>query len=229
MLNWNYDILDGDNQSFETSSFIGGKPKIPAEIAIPRCSLCNNELTFMFQVEFPPEHDWYGKSLAVFFCTTAFHNRYCIPQFPQVPDLFGANISSEFLRRYGRNFRTIVFDSNQGTLREDYEEKVAFKTLQMRSKNKVDKKAPFILGGSPIWIMGVDETPGTIDGKELTLLLQIKENYRFQITPSAPPQATIMNRYRDDGTYELFAADRIYFWGVKDKSSPLIYISVQAP
>lgn len=229
MLNWNFDIGDGENQSLETNSFVGGKPKLPMDITIPRCSLCNNELTFLFQVDFPLGHDWYGKSMAVFFCTATFHNQYCIPMFPKVPDLFGANISSEFLQRYARNFRTIVFDSEKGVMREDYEEKVAFKILKMRSKNVVDRDVPFSLGGEPIWIMGVDETPSSIDGKELTLLMQIKEDYLFEAIPSAPPQATIMNSHRRDGKYELFAADRIYFWGVKDKSIPLIYISVQAP
>lgn len=229
MLNWNFDIVDGKEQSLEISSFIGGKPKIPIDITIPRCSLCNNELTFLFQVDFPLGHDWYGKSLAVFFCTATFHNQYCIPMFPKVSDLCGANITSEFLKRYSRNFRTIVFDSEKGVVRGDYEEKVKFKTFQIRSKNEIDNEAPFSLGGTPIWIMGVDETPSSIDGKELTLLMQIKEDYWFDITPSAPPQATIMNRYRSDGKYELFAADRIYFWGVKDMSTPLIYISVQAP
>ena len=47
---------------------------------------------------------------------------------------------------------------------------------------------------------------------------------RFQTVPSAPPQATIMGRFRNDSNYQLFASDRIYFWGVKDKSIPYIYL-----
>ena len=46
--------------------------EIPPESVIPKCSMCNNELTFMFQIEFPPEHEWYGKSLAVFFVQSLF-------------------------------------------------------------------------------------------------------------------------------------------------------------
>lgn len=105
MLNWNFDIGDGENQSLETNSFVGGKPKLPMDITIPRCSLCNNELTFLFQVDFPLGHDWYGKSMAVFFCTATFHNQYCIPMFPKVPDLFGANISSEFFAKVCSKFQ----------------------------------------------------------------------------------------------------------------------------
>lgn len=229
MLNWNLKVSGETIQKAEENTYIGGKPKIPPEIVIPKCSMCDNELTFMFQIEFPPEHEWYGKSLAVFFCTKNFHDEYCIPEFPHVPDLYGVEVTSDFLKQYERNFKVIVFDSDKGQIREDYEEKVAYKSLYIASKNCEDLNSDFVLGGEPTWIMGMDETPHSIDGKELTLLLQVKEDYLFQTVPLAPPQVTSMGRPRNDSNYKLFVSDRIYFWGVKDKSIPLVYISVQAP
>ena len=229
MTNWNLEIMDGLKQTEEERSFIGGKPNIPPEIVIPQCSMCNSELTFMFQIEFPMGHSWHGKSLAVFFCTTTFHDEFCIPEFPDVQDLFGVDITADFLRHYARNFRVIVFDTAKGKVRENYEEKVAFKKLRISSTNCIDSRAIFVLGGDPIWIMGIDETPRSIDGREPTLLLQVKEDFLFQTIESAPPQETIMKALREDGNYQLFASDRIYFWGVKDKSIPLVYITVQSP
>ncbi len=229
MLNWNLEVMEKTKQTAEDKTFIGGKPNIPPEIAIPQCSLCGEELTFMFQVEFPKGHDWYGKTMAMFFCTAMFHDEFCIPEFPDVPDLYGVDITSDFLNRYARNFKVIIFDSEKGRVREDYKEKVAFKRLDISSTNCLNDEADFVLGGDPIWIMGEDETPHSIDGKELTLLLQVREDYLFETIESAPLQATINNEFCQDHNYYLFAADRIYFWGVKDQSSPLVYISVQAP
>ena len=140
---------------------------------IPKCELCGNELTFMFQVAFPQGHVWAGKSLAVFYCVESWHDRYCIPELPQ--RIVDADISEEFLRNYERNIHVIVFDTPIGKMVDTYQEKIAFQILKTIPEKQTKQEWDFVMGGRPIWIMGISEKPNTIAGIEKpALLLQNK-------------------------------------------------------
>jgi hypothetical protein len=61
--------------------------------------------------------------------------------------------------------------------------------------------------------------------------MQLIEDWEFNILLDAPKQMTLRTT-GDIGTstanvYDLFAANQIYFFGVKDKENPQIYIITQ--
>ena len=227
MINWNCNILKNKQQDSKYDSFIGGKPKIPRNCSSPRCNLCKEELTFMFQIAFPEGHAWYGKSFAMFFCTKHFHGEFCIPEFPNVNELYGVEISRDFLDKYERNFKLVIFNTVQGVIQENYEEKLIFKPFHMVKTEQMDPNVDFVISGKPIWIMGIDETPGKIASvSNIELLLQVREDYEFEKHSNAKPQD---NPYYEQNNYMLFAADRIYFWGTTDANNLAVYISVQSP
>lgn len=225
---WRLEAVRDCAQTEEWDSFIGGKPKLPPGTDIPKCELCGKELTFMFQTAFPQGHMWAGKSMAVFYCVESWHDAYCIPELPQQR----ADISEEFLRTYQRNFRVIVFDTPLGKTAGAYREKVAFQALRPVPETRTKREWDFVMGGRPIWIMGIPERPNSIAGIEKpALLLQVKEGFRFPVLPAAPKQA---NPFAPGGRslfpwYDLFVSNRVYFWGVQQNGTERVYISVQRP
>ena len=228
MKSWKLAVIGDCVQTKEFDSFIGGKPKLPLDVDIPKCELCGKELTFMFQVAFPQGHAWAGKSMAVFYCVESWHGDYCIPELPQ--QIAEADISEEFLSNYERNFRVFVFDTSLGKMVDTYQEKVAFRAFQAIPEKQTKQEWDFVSGGRPIWVMGKSEKPHTIAGIEKpVLLLQVKEDCRFQILPTAPKEA---DPFAPNGLsifpwYYLFAANRIYFWGAEKDNKEWVYISVQ--
>lgn len=228
MKSWKLEVIEDSVQAKKYDSFIGGKPKLPPGFDIPKCELCGKELTFMFQVAFPQGHAWSGKSMAVFYCVESWHGEYCIPELPkQIAD---ADISEEFLSNYERNFRVLVFDTSLGKIMDTYQEKVAFQAFQAVPEKQTRQEWDFVSGGRPIWVMGEPERPHTIAGIENpALLLQVKEDYHFKILPTAPKEASpfMPNGLSIFPWYSLFAANRIYFWGVEKDKKEWVYISVQ--
>jgi hypothetical protein len=78
-------------------SFIGGKPRIPLDEAIPKCSLCENEMAFFFQTDFPHQNPWHGNTLALFSCISCTDRNYLIPEMLK-GRLLGINVTQEFLQ-----------------------------------------------------------------------------------------------------------------------------------
>lgn len=228
MKSWKLEITGNCVQTTEWESFIGGKPKLPPNVDIPKCGLCGKELTFMLQVAFPQGHPWAGKSMAVFYCIEAWHDKYCIPELPQ--QIVNADIPEEFLRDYERNFRVLVFDTPLGKIVDAYQEKVAFQALQAVPEKQTKKDWELVIGGRPVWIMGISERPNSIAGtKKPALLLQVKEDFHFPVLTTAPKQA---NPFTPDKKspfpwYDLFVSNRIYFWGVQSNGTEWVYVSVQ--
>lgn len=228
MRSWKLEAIEDSIQTKEYDSFIGGKPKLPPDIEIPKCELCGKELAFLFQAAFPQGHAWAGKSMAVFYCVESCHGKYCIPELPQ--KIAEADISEEFLSNYERNFRIFVFDTSQGEMLDTYQEKVAFRAFRAIPEKQTRQEWDFVIGGRPVWVMGKSEKPRTIAGTEKTvLLLQVKEDYHFRILPDAPKAA---DPFAPDGLsvfpwYYIFAANRVYFWGAEKDNKKWVYIAVQ--
>ena len=230
MKTWKLETIGDCVQTKECNSFIGGKPKLPPDMDILKCELCGKKMAFMFQVAFPQGHAWAGKSMAVFYCVESWHDRYCIPELPQ--HIVDADIPEQFLSNYERNFRVLVFGTSLGKMVDAYQEKVVFQALQTVPEKQTKQEWDFVIGGRPIWIMRKSEEPNTIAGIEKpVLLLQVKEELHFSILPTASKQA---NPFAPGGLslfpwYELFAGNRIYFWGVQSNGTEWVYISVQCP
>lgn len=226
---WNCELLE-KNQLATDSSFIGGIPKLPTGTSIPICTLCGHEMTFMFQIAFPEGHIWEGKTFALFFCLDCFGDEYCIPEMPQGSSLYQVEIPEGFLDTYQRNFRFFVFDTKDGEPLQNYKGRIPFQQIEITPDRRNSRDAIFTLGGRPIWIMGQDETPGKYAGTEkLEFLFQIKEDFKFPKLENAPPQADPFspNNLSIFPWYDLFARNRIYFWGTSSQDNPKVYISVQ--
>lgn len=226
---WNC-TLETTEQSIAHDSFVGGIPKLPVGTSIHTCSLCGHEMSFMFQVAFPEGHFWAGKTLALFFCLDCFGHEFCIPEMPQGESLYQVEIPEGFLDSYQRNFKVLVFDTKDGVLCSDYHERVAFRNLNFIPEEKNSRDAEFTIGGRPIWIMGQRETPGNYaSNQKLKLLFQIREDFKFPKLEEAPPQADEFSKTKLSPYpwYDLFARNRIYFWGTNPKKDPKVYISVQ--
>lgn len=225
---WTININNNaEYQTKERSSFVGGKPALPKDTQIPRCKLCDSQQTFLFQIAFPDGHAWEGKSLAVFFCTSCADENHLIPEMLET-DLHGADIPEGFLDSYQRNFRFIVFETANGVLCLDYEDRVRYKPigLQPTPTSSVEKNK---VGGSPVWLLE-DESPGSYAGSDgVCFLLQIAQDMKFDINDSAPPQMELGLMGDPEPAshrhYQFFNGNNVYLFGVKDK--PLVYAITQ--
>lgn len=223
--------LDSENkiQSPEDLSFIGGKPRIPDNTEIPKCDLCGSEQTFFFQIAFPDNHDWAEFSMALFVCTACVNEKHLIPEMLK-GQLKGIDIPRGFLDDYQKNFNIIVFRSEQGIIKDEYQEKIVFKKwIQEEIKNSKDPGVK--IGGLPNWVLE-DEAPKTYASKtDMFFIMQIPEKYKFDILPNAPKQLRIGLNGKVEPLrlpiYRLFLENAIYFFGTKDNTERKVYIITQ--
>ena len=218
MQTWILEPKMADLQKREHRTYIGGKPSIPSETAIPKCRLCASEQTFYFQIAFPPDHFWNGLTLACFACTSCADETHLIPEMLKVK-LKGANIPEGFLGHYQTNFSFQVFPTSESTLRDDYIEKISFKPLMMVSNISEPTEDAIQIGGEPDWLME-DESPSTYNNTaKMTFLLQIPQGYKFEINNNAPGQAELDLSGKpvpsDNKYYELFIGNAVYLFGTE--------------
>lgn len=123
-----------------------------------------------------------------------------------------------------------MFDTSEGILNEDYEEKIAFKRISFVETSETDITKP-TLGGEAIWLLE-DETPANYEGEEMFFLLQLPESFKFDILPDAKGQ--IKYSFFEDRLvesekpyYELFLGNIIYLFGTLDKNKASVYIVTQ--
>ncbi|MDP4147180.1 MAG: hypothetical protein Q8936_22345 [Bacillota bacterium] len=216
-------------QNEDDLSFIGGRPRVPNEIEIPTCKLCGSKQTFFFQVAFTEKQPWDGYTMAVFACTSCVHKDYFIPEMLK-GRLKDIDIPNGFLDEYQKNFRILVFETSKGRVRKNYEEKIIFKKwVQERSKNP--KVSCNKIGGTPNWYLG-DESPSTYNKTtEMIFLMQLKQEFDFDILPYAPQQVdlglTLKIEPMNKPYYRLFLKNYTYFLGTRDINNPKVYIITQ--
>lgn len=218
-----------DTQSPNDLTFVGGKPRIPKDVKIPKCKLCGNDEAFFFQVAFPADHNWGSKTMAVFACISCVDERYFIPPMIQGP-LHNALIPEGFLDEYQKNFNILVFLTKEAEIRDDYHEKVLFKNIVMH--NVKDNNASHMkLGGKPVWYLD-DESPATYGGGEqFSFLMQLPEDLEFEILPGSPSQMKLgfgkQIKPSNKLFYRLFLANYLYFFGVNSNSDCKVYVFTQ--
>lgn len=228
-------------------SFIGGKPCIPKDVELPVCKICGEPLTFFFQIQFPEGHIWAGKSLAFFFCNS-YQKHPGKDWFPPAIDAtewpddekpgidFVIPDGKLDVNRYQTLFRTIVFDTPDGVVRDDYQEKAAYKEITWKASKRKLRKTPILLGNEPIWTGGFGiERPATYEGKPMELLFQVAEYFNFDRLPDAPPEMEEAFfggtgfAPRKEPNYTLFCDfNRVHVWGTTDPECSAIYINVQS-
>lgn len=223
-----YDIvLQDGGQAGDEDSFVGGRPKLPSGTDVPQCTLCGNRQTFFLQLAFPSDHAWAENSVAIFACTSCATSDHFIPEMVKGP-LRGAQVSADFLSRYQRNFRFLVFETRSACVLADYEERVRFRPLGLlpTAASSIGR-----VGGNPDWVLG-DETPGGLaSAGAVVFLMQLNPELEFETVDGAPRQADLAL----DGTpapsrhpfYQLFIGNKTYLFGPKDPKPNTVYAITQ--
>jgi len=215
-------------QTGNENSFVGGRPKLPTDTPIPKCGLCGARQTFFFQIAFPADHWWAGLSLAVFQCTSCANQDHLIPEMLSGV-LKGADVPSDFLGTYQKNFRLCVFATESAVSHACYRERVVFRPLRLEEGGKT--RGIGLLGGKPRWILE-DESPASCNSvTPMRFLLQIQDGVEFQIVPDAPRQIELGltgdPSQSELPSYQLFIGNAIYMFGTEDRRCPLVYIITQ--
>ena len=220
-------ILEDVQQTGQEDCFIGGKPKLPAGSAVPKCGLCGAEQTFYFQIAFPYDHIWAGLTLAVFACTNCADGDFLIPE--MLPGILpGANIPQEYLLRYQRNFRFEVFQTTEGQIVKDYNERIRFRRICLGRCNGSNIGQ---VGGMPTWILD-DESPDVYNSTtRMCFLLQVGRGAKFEIIENSPPQRELGLSGDPEPSpfdfYQLFLGNEIYFFGTDSSALHLVYALTQ--
>lgn len=221
-LSTNRALPQGDQRSF-----VGGTPQLPNEVGIPECKLCNQSMTFLFQIAFPTGSVWEGKTMAFFFCTRCVEKDFLIPEMLN-GQLKDADIPARFLIEYQRNFSFIVFETENARPVEGYDELVVFSEINMLAGSRIGDFGK--LGGTPEWVLG-DEAPATYESShEMAFLFQLAPDFEFTKTDGAPPQVRL-NLFRKPSPspfdyYELFLGNTVYAYATKT-GQPLLYVVTQ--
>ena len=217
-------------QDHDFSSFIGGKPKVPSDFRVPNCTFCGSEQTFFFQVMFPEHHAWSGRIMAVFNCTSCWHQDHLIPEMLS-GELKNAIVPEFYLNDYQKNFFVYVFENQGIEVLETYIPKLRFAPIILEN-NDDSQYDGHKLGGIPDWYLENESPLKTDTGYLFTFLMQFREGVEFQKLPGAPGQLK-MNYFTGEAassnsdTYQLFLGNSLYFYGATTEEGPKVYIITQ--
>ncbi|MEZ6141914.1 MAG: hypothetical protein R3B84_15185 [Zavarzinella sp.] len=211
----------------DQQSFIGGKPFLPTGTNLPTCKLCGQREAFMFQVAFPPQANWGGRTISCFACMRCADESFLIPEMLE-EHWQGCDIPNGFLQSYQRNFTFLVFPTNDAKIVENYEEQVAFVALELQSglANGGFGK----IGGTPNWVLD-DETPATYSSKiPMIFILELSPGIQFPKVQGALPQ-TELDIFGSPSTspldyYQLFLGNATFLFGTSS-GDPLVYAITQ--
>lgn len=216
------------NQLDSHKSFVGGYPNIPLNMSLPKCSLCDNDMTFFFQVAFPENYFWGGYSLALFACTSCAQRGHFIPIWPEpmttvIPEGF-LNID-----RYQTNFRILTFETSKASLRSDYVPRVKFFSWMFKNASNAVEYKTKLYGDLPKRIAEQYLIPREYESNELKLVLSIAPNQTYDIYETAPRQkvfqyAPHLPDTRAEENYLLFLANGLYFFATDIKEADKIFI-----
>ncbi len=217
--------LPVDSQDQKSLTHIGGYPNLPEHLQLPKCKLCGAPMTFFFQVQFPEKHEWKGKVMAIFACTSCADDNFSL----MPPNGRHLGLPDYFLNDYEKRFCILVFEQGEiSQMRIDYirvlkHEKLDLQALRNSSTNTTR------IGGRPNWRI-LDDSPKEYMGSRFTFLMQMfSDNWEWEFNklPEAPQQAMgfgFGKPYRTDGKYELFYGLPLYFFGTLDLEQPKVYV-----
>ena len=183
--------LEGEEiQDSSVRSYVGGLPRLPQDLDLPRTAETGELMTFFFSIDLSFSSKWRGKTLSVFATTDHFDENDCIPQM-FANNIKGYDVPDGALDAYQRQFRVFITSESDAVLRKDYQPRVRYNVI--RSGERPADKA--VLFGEqnvdPIWVLD-DETPGTYDRKEgFEFLFQTRQHYRYSLVADAPRQMVL--------------------------------------
>lgn len=215
-----------------SNSFVGGVPRFPEIIDIPKCALCGAEMAFFLQIQLPKEsalRAWGGRTILLFSCVSCADEDYLIPGI--FSSEFGAGgVTPEFLNDYQINFKFYV---SKGVGVAPYSGLPSVKFQPIEYIPCPDSAEMSKISGKPNWLMG-DETPVfDEDGSKGTFLFQLllDEEEWFLRMDRAKLQAELdldgSVAFFENRAYKLFLNNRLFFFGGRDPHSRNIYVVSQ--
>jgi len=150
--------------------------------------------------------------LAVFACTSKVTSIY--------------EDDDDFVEKYQRAFRIMVFETERGEMMRGYVERVAFAPLELEGRRQ---GAIGFLNDKPKWENG-DNAPATVAGSPAMFLFQLFAEIAFPTVEGAPPQMEIgfddePEPVVEEGLYRLFLQNNVYFFGGTTPDSAVYVIT----
>lgn len=149
------------------------------------------------------------------------------------------DVPANFFENYQTYFRLLVFPTEQGQLRNDYQPRVCFIRFNLypvtdgfpEDKDYREEYWLHKIGGQPIWLQ-FDDAPTTYAGHiPMYFLMQIDHDFEFETVPQAPPQMVtdyVTSNLEPSGEpYFLFLGGGAWFFGSADPNSGIVYVVIQ--
>lgn len=214
--------LSATEQDPNRRSFQGGSPVMPSEIESPRCRLCDAELTFYFQLEFPAKTAWTGRTLCMFACTACQDMKYIVPNRPPGYTVEKVVIPDGYIEEQQINFRTLVFENTQvAVLRSDIVARFEHQPFEFQRLRHNNKSYESKIGGRPYGRYEA-EVPLSYMGSAMTFLMQLDEDWIFKVREGLPLVLGIGGVPDQDGA--LFLGVRTFFSGTINLQPPKVWV-----
>lgn len=205
--------------------FLGGRPRLPADVIVPACRVCGEEMTLFLHAATPPVGRWADRAINLFACTAHADPGVIPDAWPSTGAGVGDRIALPpgYLETYQTFFRIVVVDVDASTVLAAYRPRLAFERLA-----PVASGARWLLRAGGLPGMPASETVrratyGSAD--DLEFLLRVRGGLRFRVEPGAPPQARL---YPDPTErtgvvpgYELFEGAPLWLFG--DRSARFVW------
>ena len=120
----------------------------------------------------------------------------------------------DFVEKYQRAFRIMVFETERGEMMRGYVERVAFAPLELEGRRQ---GAIGFLNDKPKWENG-DNAPATVAGSPAMFLFQLFAEVTFPFDDEPEPVV-------DEGLYQLFLQNNVYFFGGTTPDSAVYVIT----
>jgi hypothetical protein len=214
--------LPATEQDPNRRSFQGGSPVMPSEIESPRCKLCDAELTFFFQVEFPTKTAWAGRTLCMFACTTCQDLEYGLPRRPPGYTVEKVVIPDGYIEEYQIDFRTLVFENTQVAVpRSDIVARFDHQPFEFQRLTDNNKSYESKIGGRPYGLYE-SEVPLSYMGSAMTFLMQLEYEWVFKVREGMPLVPGFGGLPDQEGA--LFWGLPTYFSGTIDLQPPKVWV-----
>lgn len=222
------------SEGFEIVGHVGGIPVLSNGLEQSKCKICGSVMTFYFMTTFPDWHNWFGKAVYLYACTSCDHAGDEIPRIYTGDGsslLDGITLPDLYLQSYQTSFAVEVHNLKDPSDFRWIEGKVSHLYL-VKSKVRRLSKDDCGFAMKPAW-RGKSEAPGYFEREGMEFLFQIKPNVKYNITADAPLQArkTIhpsLSPFRSERNYTLFVENALYFFG-NSISKDSVYIISQRP
>ena len=214
--------LPATEQDSSRRSFQGGSPVMPSDIESPRCRFCDAALTFFFQVEFPKNTAWAGRTLCMFACTSCQDGTFLLPGRPPGYTVEQVVIPDGYIEEHEINFRTMVFENTQvAVLRSDIVARFDHQPFEFQRLTPTNKSYVTKIGGRP-YGQYEPEVPLSYMGSAMTFLMQLEDDWVFKVREGMPLFPKLGSVPDQEGV--LFLGVQTYFSGTIDLQPPKVWV-----